>query len=231
MSKQKNIIKIMARQKDLYLLSRGEDDYVGIPCLVVDVLFPEVVYAPDSPEDDSKESNSFRAVVKSIKIPARKKRMCIVMQKFGKFKVVDSISPTSALEYASSKMVPLEHLLTVTFMDKGSKFEIVKGLLALTIVNYANTLNTDAYKDCGIVFDFNGDLTPDNRGDMLDQFTDALLIYTDIMLNNGDNTFVSDLHWYYAFRAKDVITGQFSTLHILPKVFNKMYPDVIPNQE
>ena len=229
MSKQKNIIKIMARQKDLYLLSEGVDDYVGIPCLVIDVLFPEVVYTPDPPEEDG-STNAFNAVVKSIKIPERQKRMCILMQRYGKFKVVDSISPTATAEFTSTNMVPLDHLLSVSFMDRGSKFEVVKGLLALTIVNYANTLNTDAYKNCGIAFDFNGGFTFNNRGDMLDQFTDAILIYMDIMLNNGDSTPVSELHWYYAFRAKDVITGQFSSVNILPKVFKKMYPNGVPTQ-
>jgi len=210
----KNVITISAKQENLFLICEGsDDDYVGIPCLKLDVKFPPVVCSDK--QDDNR--------VKSVKVMGMKKSYYLIMQRNSKFKVVDSINATS--EFAATSSVPLDTIMTLMGVDDSAKFEMFKGLAALALTNFAYSLNTLYYKDCGIDFELKGGFTFNNRGDMLDQYIDMVMIYLDILLNNGKNYPVEDLSWYYAHEGRNITTGQYSDVYILPEIAHRMNLD------
>jgi len=216
MSKKKNVITLSARPNDLFLMCEGGDDYVGIPCLKFTVKYPAVVFTPTSSTDDT-GSTDHR--VKPVKIGATEKKYFLMVQR-GKIVVAESYNNVTS--FASTHPIPMEGLMTSMSFSRESKVEIIKGLISLAINNFCLTLNKNQYADCGFDFDFKGGFTPTNRGDMIDQFVDSIMIYFDIMLYNGDNYTVSDLQWYYARRGTNVNTGEFSNVYILPAIASRI---------
>lgn len=224
MSKKKNVITISARPNDLFLLCEGNnDEYVGIPCLKINVSFPSVVFTSETTDSDFRQTDPR---VKYVKIGAVNNHYFLMLKK-NKFVIADSYNKVA--EFASTNPVPLVSMLKSTLSSE-AMYEIIKGLVALTITNFCITLNKGQYKECGLDFDFKGGFTYYNRGDMIDQFTDAIMMYFDILLNDGENYRVGDLSWYYANRGVNINNGTFAQVYILPKISERIH-SAYPAQE
>lgn len=215
MSKKKNVITISARPSDLILLCEGSDDYVGIPCLKINVSFPSVVFNSETEDPNFRQTDPR---VKSVKVGANDVHYFLMLKR-NKFVIADSYNKVA--EFASTNPVPLMSIMK-SRIPTDSISEIMKGLVALALTNFCTTLNKGQYGECGLDFDFKGGFTYDNKGDMLDQFTDAIMMYSDILLNDGENYPIADLQWYYANRGFNVNDGTFTHVYILPKIAERM---------
>ena len=215
MSTRKNIITVSARPKNRLLLCEGSEDYVGIPCLKIDVSFPSVIFTSETSNPDFRQTDTR---VKSVKIAATEAHYFLMLLR-NKFVITDSYNKVT--EFASTNSVPLESVMKLE-ISNDAKFEIIKGLIALVITNFCTTLNKGQYSDCGFDFDFKGGFTYNNRGDMIDQFADSVMMYMDILANDGANYSNNDLSWYYTARGFNVNDGTFTHVYILPKIAERM---------
>lgn len=212
---KKNIITISARPNNRFLLCEGGDDYVGIPCLKLNASFPSVIFTSETKNPDFRQTDPR---VKSVKIGATENHYFLMLLR-NKFVIADSYNKVT--EFANTNSVPFERIMKME-ISRDAKFELIKGLAALAITNFCTTLNKGQYSDCGFDFDFKGGFTYNNRGDMLDQFTDAVMIYMDIMANDGANYSIKDLNWYYTTRGINVNDGTYTHVYILPKIAERM---------
>lgn len=215
MSKKKNIITLSARPHDLFLLCEGSDDYVGIPCLKINVSFPSVIFTSETTNPNFQQTDPR---VKSIKIGATDNHYFLMFQR-NKFVITDSYNKVA--EFASTNPVPLGRLIESDLSNE-AKAEFIRGLIALAITNFSMTLNKSQYSECGLDFDFKGGFTYNNRGSMIDQFADAMMVYFDIFSNDGEDYPVEELKWYYANRGINVNDGTFTHVYILPKIAERM---------